>query len=61
MFALLFITVWCIGAAVTLKADFMFANCPTYWWDYPLSLICWPAIAVLICRTKHKCGKEYHY
>ena len=66
MFGLLFITIWCIGAAVTVKADAMLHNCPTDWkGDFIISLFTWPAVAVAICRTKHNIGNgerpDYHY
>ncbi len=67
MFVLLFITVWCVGAAITAKADAVLHGCPTDWkGDLIVSFFTWPVVAVLICRTKHDISDkgqhpDYHY
>jgi len=66
MFVLLFITIWCVGAAITVKADAMISDCPTDWkGDLIVALFTWPVVAVLICREKHDISQgdraDYHY
>ncbi len=66
MFGLLFITIWCIGAALTVKADAVLVNVPTDWSYFIVSLFVWPVVAVLICREKHDISDkgqhpDYHY
>jgi fucose permease len=66
LFALLFVIVWIIGAALTAKADAALASKPTsYRADFIVALFCWPVVAVLILRNRHHVrwhhGKEDTY
>ncbi len=62
------VTIWLIGAAMTLKAEAMLSNQPTHWGVWPLALVAWLPVAIIICSTKHSVyterdyeTKEYHY
>ena len=72
MIVLLSITVavlWILGAALTAKANAMNCHCPTSFGDFCIALVVWPGVAVMVCITKHDCGRytvqgddpDYHY